>query len=234
MYNEEWEGFVWNPINRRGIFLNNALESFIADIKDEKERGMQAIDLDVLVQHLESILKIDNKANDRQFEIEIEQYKAQEVIILEVIKKNFESVVMMGQSAMKSALLFNGGACIAFIAFFNNNIARLINGDTNIVLYERILQALDYFGAGALVATVAYGITYITQERVAKEYTDSIPEMRTAFWEKRQIKNDCKLKTSRLVQVLAVSCIIYSYICAWEGIAACESGFSFLLNGLKY
>ena len=62
-----------------------------------------------------------------------------------------------GQSALKSAMLINGGAAVAILAF----IGTLINNPNYEALLQELLYSMLLFVAGVTVVAIACGATYI-------------------------------------------------------------------------
>ena len=88
-----------------------------------KEDGVQSVGVDAL---LDYIAKLEAAIEPRREPnaAEIEHYKAQLAAWVEKQKEvsainveGFKSVILAGQSALRSALLVNGGAAVALLAF---------------------------------------------------------------------------------------------------------------------
>ena len=71
----------------------------------------------------------------------------------------FRSVITVGQGAIKSAFLLNGGAAVALLAF----IAHLIQINSEKVEVTDFSFCLLLFGWGTLAVAVASGFTYLSQ-----------------------------------------------------------------------
>lgn len=69
----------------------------------------------------------------------------------------FRSVIVAGQSAIKSSFILNGGASVALLAF----IGHLAQFDAAKV--PMFAACLLYFAFGALAAVVTSGLTYLSQ-----------------------------------------------------------------------
>jgi hypothetical protein len=74
-------------------------------------------------------------------------------------KEIFKSILSYAESALKTVILINGGACLALLAFLGNIIAKGIN--TKVVI-EFSFPILLYV-AGVLVGAIATGAAYLTQ-----------------------------------------------------------------------
>ena len=70
----------------------------------------------------------------------------------------YQQVNMQGQAAMKAALLINGGASVAMLAF----ISTAMNNSTPIPLLSKLGYSMLMFTGGVLLAAVALGVTYST------------------------------------------------------------------------
>ena len=76
------------------------------------------------------------------------------------------SVLTIGQSALKSALLINGGAAVAVLAF----LGRLFTGESVSISIGSLSLALLQFVWGVLAAAIAAGATYFSQAGYAGEF----------------------------------------------------------------
>ena len=85
----------------------------------------------------------------------IAEYNATRASELEM----FKSVIVYGQMALKSALLINGGAAVATLAFISNVWGKVSDP---IALYY-LVKSLSMFASGVLAAAIAVGLTYATQ-----------------------------------------------------------------------
>jgi len=69
----------------------------------------------------------------------------------------YQQVNMQGQAAMKAALLINGGAAVAMLAFIGTAINK---GTVNPLLYK-FCSSMMMFIFGVLSGALAFGVTYI-------------------------------------------------------------------------
>lgn len=76
----------------------------------------------------------------------------------------FKSVITAGQAALKSAILINGGAAVALLAF----IGGVFNISQNSGVMTKLSHAMFCFVVGVLSGAVASGITYIAQFMYAR------------------------------------------------------------------
>jgi len=69
----------------------------------------------------------------------------------------YQQVNMQGQTAMKAALLINGGASVAILAF----IGTAMNNGTDNLLLLKLCSSMRMFIIGVLSVAVASGVTYL-------------------------------------------------------------------------
>ena len=97
--------------------------------------------------------------NDQEREIEhkniLAQYSAERAQDIEL----FKAVILSGQAALKSAILINGGAAVALLAF----IGSVFKSSPNSVVITKLSCAMVYFVIGVLSGAVASGTAYISQ-----------------------------------------------------------------------
>ena len=137
-------------------------------IEDVKSQGNAAIFCDNIIAYLDEVLK-SPEAEPRP--VDIERYKADLQNWIEANKHQhegslemFRSVIVAGQSAIKSSFLLNGGAFVALLAF----IAHLAQFDSAKV--PTFAACLLYFAFGALAIVVTSGLTYLSQWFYASAY----------------------------------------------------------------
>lgn len=78
------------------------------------------------------------------------------------------TVVTIGQGALKSAMLINGGGAVAMLAFVGSVWGKEGLNHDIIVLLATTIQ---YFAFGVLAAAFAFGTTYLTQQSYVWGYT---------------------------------------------------------------
>ena len=96
---------------------------------------------------------------DLKESIELENHKAELARRLMVETENFKSVILTGQSALKSAILINGGAAVALLAF----IGHVWKPDYLRTASINLVGSLQWFVFGVLSAAIAAGGTYAAQ-----------------------------------------------------------------------
>ena len=118
--------------------------------------------LDALKKDIESVEKVNNKKFEAdiavfraEHERNLARYKAQQLYAVEL----FRSVIGYGQAALKSAMLINGGAAAALLAFIGNIWIKGVSPDA----VNSLTSAIAYFAFGVLVAAIGTAESYFTQ-----------------------------------------------------------------------
>jgi hypothetical protein len=102
--------------------------------------------------------KMDNTTKD--FSEKWEKYKADlEIWKAKLLRSTaiYQNVNMQGQSAMKAALLINGGASVALLAFVGAAMGNIMNK----CLLSTLCFSMLLFILGTLSSAMAFGITYL-------------------------------------------------------------------------
>jgi len=155
------------------------IKSSVLEVKKNKQ---EVISVDALVNYLDSLktdLEGSEEANKLKFESDLAvfraehernlaHYEAQQLFSLEMLR----SVITYGQAALKSALLINGGAAAALLAFIGNIWAK----NTPQAAVDSLTNSIIYFAFGVLSAAFGTGTTYLTQ------YCYSVKWQRPAIW----------------------------------------------------
>jgi len=76
----------------------------------------------------------------------------------------FKSVIAVGQTALKSLFLINGGAAVAVLAF----VGHLATAGSSADSIRGFAAPLGCFVAGLLLVTIASGVTYLSQRAYAR------------------------------------------------------------------
>ncbi|MEX3896374.1 hypothetical protein [Paraburkholderia sp. BR10954] len=149
---------------------SEAIQQIQADVADVKANGVQQI----LVANLEAYLvtalqkahaeesSVASAEQIAQAEHNREVWKAQLAANTNHQVEMFKSVIEAGQTALRSAIVINGGAAAALLAFAGNAITKgqSLAGDP---LLSRIGMGLMWFVAGIGCAGVATGARYLAQ-----------------------------------------------------------------------
>lgn len=138
-------------------------------IVDLKNKGHQSMSVDVFISYLDefenNIGNYNNFSRNKfesqlalhraEHERNLAHYDAQQQHALEMLR----AVIGYGQAALKSALLINGGAAAALLAFIGNIWAKGITAAAVVPLTNSIV----FFAFGVLSAALGTGTTYVTQ-----------------------------------------------------------------------
>jgi hypothetical protein len=144
-----------------------ALKNTVIRLRNE---GVKEVPCDGLLSCLDDMLKEPpEKASDvtlEKYRAElqhwVEQHKALEAFNIEM----FRAVVAYGQSALKSAMLINGGAGVALLAF----IGHVWEKDLAPEIVRGLTWSLFLFISGVLASAVAAGTTYLSQHFWASDW----------------------------------------------------------------
>jgi hypothetical protein len=123
--------------------------------------------------------KMQHEINLAQY---ITQYRASTDTSLELLR----SVILSGQAALKSAILINGGAAVALLAF----IGRIWETQPSRFVVSGLTSSLLAFVYGVLAAAAATGTTYLAQ----------------FFY------NYNLVKTGHITNIISITLVIISYI----------------------
>lgn len=140
-----------------------------------KQENQYVISVDALLNYLstleEDASEID-ESNNRTHEASLTEYRAenerniahynaQQLHAVEM----FRSVISYGAASLKSAILINGGATAALLAFIGNIWAKGISP----VAVTPLTSAIAYFSFGVLAAAVGTASSYFTQYYYGEE-----------------------------------------------------------------
>ncbi len=141
-------------------------KSFAAEMKStivelKQKNGIESIKCDNLIAYLDDIINspdveisdVDKEKYRAELQLWVERDKAQQASNLEM----FRSVILVGQNALKSAFLMNGGATIALLAF----LGKL--SDQHQDKISVFANSLMIFVFGVFFIVLASGVTYISQ-----------------------------------------------------------------------
>lgn len=175
--------------NRKTVRIT-ALERFLSDLEADIDAHGEISKVE-----LDTRLAEFTAANERN----IATYNAEVSSNLEM----FRSVILAGQSALKGALLINGGAAIAVLAFIGNLAAKGSGHEEMIDLFS---LPLFLFTLGVLCGAVSFGTTYMSQFCYSREKT---------LW------------IGHVFQVITISTVIAAYCLFFTGSYSAKSGFEY-------
>jgi hypothetical protein len=138
------------------------IENLLSEVRTLRSKGIKRVDLE----RLEDALVATSKATSSQDEwnIKVAELKHQSdlaghVAAQEMSRTLLNAAITFAGAALKSALLINGGAAVAMLAYLGNS-----HSETN----EEFPYALLMFTSGVLLAAMATGGSYLAQTRYAK------------------------------------------------------------------
>lgn len=129
----------------------------VSRLRDQVEelasKGYTTVNIDQLALSLNNIINRGDQA--REFDLTNHSHALEYERSTNI--EMFKSVIVTGQSALKSAMLLNGGAAVAMLAF----VGKLV--EHNSMSASEVAEAVLLFAIGALLATLATGSTYLSQ-----------------------------------------------------------------------
>lgn len=197
---------------RRFLDKAKASGSTVVDIKDVEEL------LDI--EETEISIEIKNIKLEQQRESDYQQSREQDFSKSQL--ENFKSIITMGQNALKSIIMINGGASVAFIAFLNNNLSHFLSDAVLSAVYSSLWCALIAFGLGTFLASLGYGLAYLTQQQYYKDDVALIAMTRQCAFEGKQINVSTKISW---LHWGTIGCCIVSHVAFFLGLCFCGYGF---------
>lgn len=198
------------------------LRSFL---NDEKASGMDVVSIKSVEHFLdieETIYPAEIKKLEMVHQRKLAFYQSIDHAIVQGQSECFKSIITMGQNALKSIIMINGGASVAFIAFLNNNLSKFLSDDIISMVYLSLWYALIAFGVGTFLASAGYGLAYFTQ---GKYYNDSLRQtarIRQDALDNKPISINTKFSNLHLATLV---CCFLAYIAFFAGMAFSACGF---------
>ena len=163
-------------------------QKLIHDIKEAltqlRANGKDVVPIDRLENYLTQMEKIigedgaeeQRKAAEaqREFENQIELWKINSTQQNEM----FKAVIEAGLTALKSAILVNGGAAAALLAFCGSILTRRPEFSKSVQM-DSVGYAMFIFVVGAGAASIATGFRYLSQFLYARALEDEIAKTRS-------------------------------------------------------
>lgn len=154
---------------------SEVIQMFKDSVAATKAKGVEHVPIENLEAFADELQELVNKTpeNVAAGEAAMEEYRAHLTAWVSSSQHQHEkslemlrAVITVGQSALKSALLINGGAAVALLAF----IGKIWGGvDTQPVLGALAIALICYV-AGVLSAAMASGATYFSQAGYSDEF----------------------------------------------------------------
>ena len=191
---------------------NELLEIIENAVKGVKANQEEVISVDAFLNYitaLKSDIEKQNEYDKLKFESDLAAFNAEQE--RNIAKFNaeqlhsiemFRSIITYGSAALKSAILINGGAAVALLAFIGNIWTKEISQ----IAVNSLTNSILYFSFGVLVAAVGAAGSYFTQY---------------CYGEKFQ-------RAAIVFHTLTVILVLGSYVCF--GIGAYEAYESFFIH----
>ena len=148
------------------------LESMRQEVARVKATGQQGVTLDDLDNYFSRFQQCTSAGSSdqltvapqkAQYEMALAHYNWQKDSSLEM----FRSVINAGQSALKAAMLMNGGAAVALLAL----LGHAASDASTKSLVAKLASPLFLFVLGVLSSCVATGVNYVTQSLHSRRNT---------------------------------------------------------------
>lgn len=147
---------------------SEVVQIFKSAIESTKQNGIEKVSIEDLKAYAALLEEAVNESPEDvdAGEANMERYRADLSASITARQHQYEhnlemlrSVITVGQSALKSALLINGGAAVAILAF----LGRLFSSESASLSIGGLSLALLQFVWGVLAAAIAAGATYFSQ-----------------------------------------------------------------------
>lgn len=157
--------------------MNKLIEIIKADVLAVKNQNKDVLSVDAMLNyldHLDNDLGNDQKIDQNRFDADIAafkaenerniaQYEAEQQHSIELLR----SVISYGQAALKSAILINGGAAVALLAFIGNIWLKAITPEA----VTSLTNSIALFAFGVLAAALGTAGSYFTQYCYSESHT---------------------------------------------------------------
>ncbi len=139
------------------VFAKELRETIVA-LKNEE--GITEINADNLISYLDRVIEgegssefVDKERYKAELQLWVEKNKVSHSLEIE----EFRAIIMQGQNALKTALIMNGGATIAILAF----LGKLSDSAPSHI--ANFSTAMNVFICGIFFAGLSSGLTYLAQ-----------------------------------------------------------------------
>lgn len=201
----------------------DALSKNIERLKAAGVRTLSIKDIDDLIVEA---TKVNRKMDDLELrKMEMEHQRRMTIIEArtKVQAENLKAVVSFANSTLKSILLIDGASAAGFIAFLSNNWKYMRTDFLLMRLYPYLWEALIAFGASAVVASLCYGASYMSQSAFGQEYNQDLNNQGDNGSNKGK-----HLFTGNNIRVVAIMLCVIAYILTFCGICFCAQGLNLL------
>lgn len=139
--------------------LEKNLTDFVDELEGLKKEGEEVLPTDALIEHLKCIAESPNMTPEQlntdwqmRHEASLESYRAE----VDTQGRLLDATIRLGEAALKSAILINGGAAVAVLAYLGNMQSKSIEVGS-------MPDSLCSFVFGVLFAALGTGVGYLCQ-----------------------------------------------------------------------
>lgn len=148
--------------------VRNFAAQLKAEVEQLKSQGTAAINCDHLIRFLEQV-ENDPEPNPsvrdlERYKAELQQHVDHQRLTFEGNLEMFRSVITVGQGAIKTSFLLNGGAAVAMLAFIGH-LAQFSPAKV-----PEFAATLLPFAHGVLAVAITSGSTYLSQWFYASQW----------------------------------------------------------------
>lgn len=204
---------------------NEVIKNFLKHKEESGENSITIAEMETLLASEDEIIPIELKKLDLEHQRKMLMLQMAEASIQKSQIEHFKAIISMGQNALKSIVMINGGATVAFIAFMNNNLAHFLKTGELTAVYVFLWEALIAFGIGTLFAGMGIGASYFAQGSYARAFEQQVPTIRKWAQDGGELNLDFKIS---YWHIITIGLCLVSYLCTFLGIFACAMGFSTL------
>jgi hypothetical protein len=160
------------------IKLINSIREALDHVKKSGQTTVAISDLQNYLADLEksALSSVEAAAAQQKFENDVEITKINTAHSIEM----FKSVIEAGLNALKSAIIINGGAAVALLAFISGLIEK--SSRKSIIPISDIAYALFIFVIGAGFAGTASAIRYLCQASYARALEEQLRGNSESRW----------------------------------------------------
>ena len=156
----------------KAIDLIADLRKALSDVKNDGHTTIPVAGLEGYLANVESIIKNQSQADQeiikrdeawKKYQSDLKVWEIQTNVKSTFDTEMFKSVIEAGLNALKSAIIINGGAAVALLAFLGSLITKESSNSACIYPISAIGYALLIFIFGVGFAGLASGFRYLAQ-----------------------------------------------------------------------
>jgi hypothetical protein len=156
----------------KALELINDLRNALSDVKKDGHTTIPVAGLESYLANVESIIKNQTQADQevikrdeawKKYQSELKVWEIQTNVKSAFDTEMFKSVIEAGQTALKSAIIINGGAAAAMLAFLGGLIGKETDKATCLYQISGLSYSLLIFVFGLGFAGLSSGVRYLAQ-----------------------------------------------------------------------